>query len=244
MGATIGQLLALALGIAIRPLPIIAGILMLMSPRARSKSVGFLLGWLAGIAFVITVFSLLSSLLPEAAGDGTKPVLSAVQIALGLLLLLLAFRQWRGQPHQGAQPTVPKWMQRIDGMSFTSPLGLGLLLSAGESEESAAGCEGGRDAWCWGAGRWGHDEDNRDLRSARGLDRAHSGRRFPARRLLAARPPGPSARVAAAGERRNHEHPPTRARGRRDRQGSGRVHLSAAAGGMGAGGGEEMGWTS
>lgn len=142
MGATIGQLLPLALGIAISPLPIIAGILMLMSPRARSTSVGFLLGWLAGIAFVITVFSLLSSLLPESAGDGTRSVLAVVQIALGLLLLL-ASRQWRGRRRQGAQPTVPKWMQQIDGMSFTSALGLGLLLSGANPKNLLLGASAG-----------------------------------------------------------------------------------------------------
>lgn len=143
MGPTIGQLLPMALGIAISPLPIIAGILMLMSPRARSTGVGFLLGWLLGIAVVATVFTLLSSILPEESEDSSKPVLAVVQIVLGLLLLLLAMRQWRGRPRDGTQPDMPKWMQQIDGMSFVTALGLGLLLSGPNPKNLLLGASAG-----------------------------------------------------------------------------------------------------
>ena len=49
----------------ISPIPIIAAILMLLSPRAKTTSVGFLLGWLAGIVNAIVLFTLLSSVLPQ-----------------------------------------------------------------------------------------------------------------------------------------------------------------------------------
>lgn len=130
MGQIIGQLLPLAVGIAISPLPVIAGILMLMSPRARSTGVGFLVGWLGGIVLVAGVFALLSSILPEQDEGGASPVLGAVQLALGVLMLLMAVRQWRGRPKQGADAEMPKWMRQIDGMTFFAALGLGLLLAA------------------------------------------------------------------------------------------------------------------
>ena len=47
MGTVIGDLLPLALGVAISPVPIIAVILMLLSPRAGAASLGFAVGWLA-----------------------------------------------------------------------------------------------------------------------------------------------------------------------------------------------------
>jgi len=50
LNAVIGDILPLALGVAISPIPIIAAILMLFSPRATGTSVGFLVGW--GYAFV------------------------------------------------------------------------------------------------------------------------------------------------------------------------------------------------
>lgn len=143
MGPTIGQLLPLALGIAISPLPIIAGILMLMSPRARSTGVGFLLGWLIGIAVVATLFTLLSSVLPESSGDASKPILGVVQLVLGALMLLLAVRQWRGRPRDGATPDMPKWMRQIDGMSFVAALGLGLLLAGPNPKNLLLGASAG-----------------------------------------------------------------------------------------------------
>ncbi|AKV85262.1 hypothetical protein AKG07_01995 [Microbacterium sp. CGR1] len=130
MGPVIGQLLPLAVGIAISPLPVIAGILMLMSPRARSTGVGFLVGWLGGIVIVAVLFAALSSVLPDQSGDGATPILGVVQLVLGVLMLLMAVRQWRGRPKPGAQPAMPKWMAQIDGMTFFAALGLGLLLAA------------------------------------------------------------------------------------------------------------------
>lgn len=143
MGTVIGQLLPLALGIAISPIPIIAGILMLMSPRARSTGVGFLIGWLVGIAAVTTVFTLLSSVLPEESEDTSKPILGTVQIVLGALLIFLAAKQWRSRPGDGVQPEMPKWMQQIDSMSFVAALGLGMLLSAVNPKNLLLGASAG-----------------------------------------------------------------------------------------------------
>jgi len=74
MGDVIGDLLPLALGIAISPIPIIAAILMLLSPKARTTSVGFLLGWIIGIVVAVVAFTLLSSILPEDDPDASKPI--------------------------------------------------------------------------------------------------------------------------------------------------------------------------
>ena len=47
MGQAIGGSLPLAVGIALSPIPIIAVVLMLTSPRARVNGPAFVLGWLA-----------------------------------------------------------------------------------------------------------------------------------------------------------------------------------------------------
>lgn len=130
MGSVIGQILTLALVVAISPIPIIAAILMLLSPRARVTGVGFLLGWLIGIIVAVTVFTLLAAVIPSGGADEPKPIQGVIQIVLGLLLLLLAVSQWRKRPRGGAQPAMPKWMQAIDTITFPLALGLGFLLSA------------------------------------------------------------------------------------------------------------------
>lgn len=130
MGPVIGEILPLALGVAISPIPIIAAILMLLSPKARVTSVGFLLGWVIGIVVAVTVFTLLSSILPEEDPDASRPIRGVVQIVLGVLLLLLASSQWRKRPKAGETAVLPKWMQAIDTFSFFAAFGLGFLLSA------------------------------------------------------------------------------------------------------------------
>jgi threonine/homoserine/homoserine lactone efflux protein len=129
MGSVIGEILPLALGIAISPIPIIAAILMLLSPKARGTSLGFLLGWVLGIVVAVVLFTLLSSVLPEGDSNDSKPIAGVIKIVLGAALLLLAVRQWRSRPKDGAEPAMPKWMSAIDTMTPGRGLVLGFLLS-------------------------------------------------------------------------------------------------------------------
>ncbi|WP_435200334.1 GAP family protein [Janibacter sp. GS2] len=130
MGDAIGEILPLALGITISPIPIIAAILMLLSPRAKRTSVGFLLGWVLGIILAVGVFTLISQLLPEDDPAASAPIAGSVKILLGLLLLLLAGKQWGGRPTEGESPQLPGWMKAIDTMTAAKATGLGFLLSA------------------------------------------------------------------------------------------------------------------
>ena len=124
MGAVIGDVLPLAIGIAISPIPIIAAILMLFSPRATSTSTGFLLGWILGIVVATAVFTALAG--PLKTGGEPSAVASWIKIGLGVLLVLVGIRQWRGR---GGQHDAPKWMAAIDDFTFPKALGLGFLLS-------------------------------------------------------------------------------------------------------------------
>ncbi len=128
MNQVVGEILPLAVGIAISPIPIIAAILMLLSPHAKSTSVGFMIGWLAGIVVAVVLFSLLSSVVPPEAG-GRSPLAGVIKIILGVLLLGLAIKQWRARPI-GDQASLPKWMSAIDSMPAGKALWLGFLLAA------------------------------------------------------------------------------------------------------------------
>lgn len=130
MGSAIGDTLPLALGIAISPVPIIAAILMLLSPKARGTSVGFLLGWVLGIVVAVVVFTLLSGLLPTAEQGASRPIAGTVKILLGVLLLLLALRQWRSRPKPGEAAALPKWMAAIDQMTAGRGFVLAFILAA------------------------------------------------------------------------------------------------------------------
>jgi len=71
MGATIGEVLGLAAGVAVSPLPIVAMILLLATPRGRVNGIMFGAGWLAGLALLGAVVLLIAG--PSAASSGGEP---------------------------------------------------------------------------------------------------------------------------------------------------------------------------
>lgn len=129
MGGVLGEFLPFAIGIAISPLPIIVVILTLLSPRARTSSAGFLLGWVVGILAVIVVLTAASTILPDHADSEPSIWSGVLKLALGALLLLLAVKQWGKRPHKNAMPELPGWMKKVDSLRFGGGMRLGLLLS-------------------------------------------------------------------------------------------------------------------
>jgi threonine/homoserine/homoserine lactone efflux protein len=131
MSQAIGQVLPLAVGVALSPVPIIGMVLMLATPRARSNSLAFLAGWIAGLAAVGTVVLLVSSGAEASEGGGPADWVSVLKIVLGVVLLRVAVREWRGRPAAtGDDAPMPGWMQAIDSFSAAKAAGLGVLLSA------------------------------------------------------------------------------------------------------------------
>lgn len=126
MGSVIGDLLPIAVGIAVSPVAVIATILMLLSKRAGSTSIGFALGWLLGIFIATVLFVILSSAL-SASGNGPSATVSWIKLALGVLLLAVGVKQWRGR---SGEHETPKWMQAVDEMTAVKGLGLGFALAA------------------------------------------------------------------------------------------------------------------
>jgi threonine/homoserine/homoserine lactone efflux protein len=130
MLALIGETLPLAIGIALSPLPVIAAILVLLSPGARARGTMFMVGWLAGILFDVVLFSLFSAFIPASDVAASQPIKATIQLLLGVLLILLALRQWRSRPKAGSEPVMPKWMSALDTMSTSRVFLLGFALAA------------------------------------------------------------------------------------------------------------------
>jgi threonine/homoserine/homoserine lactone efflux protein len=130
-GGSLGDLLPLAIGIAISPIPIIACILMLFSARARVNGPAFLVGWVLGVAVVTTLVVVLSDASAATDDSASGPSLGdLVILLLGIGAILLGLRQWRGRPKPGEDPAMPSWMAAIDGFAPGKAFGFGFLLSA------------------------------------------------------------------------------------------------------------------
>jgi hypothetical protein len=93
MGEAIGQVLSFGVGVALSPMPIIAVVLMLATPRGGRNGPAFLLGWVAGLGVVGTIVLLVSS--GASASDNGSPATwtSILKLVLGLALLALAVKQ-------------------------------------------------------------------------------------------------------------------------------------------------------
>jgi threonine/homoserine/homoserine lactone efflux protein len=130
MGQAIGQVLSFGVGVAISPVPIIAVVLMLATPKGRVNGPAFLLGWVAGLAVLGTIVLLVAGG-ASASKHGTPATwVSILKIALGVLLWLLAVRQWRGRPHGEEEPQLPGWMKSIDTFTPARSIAMAVALSA------------------------------------------------------------------------------------------------------------------
>ena len=160
MGEAIGQALPFAIGVAISPMPIIAMVLILVTPRARSNGPAFLVGSVLGVALVGGITLAIAD--PAGASDGGEPAtwVSWVKLALGLVLVALAVKQWRGRPRAGEEAPMPGWMSALDTFTPVRSLAIGaalsginpknlILIAGGVAAVAQTGVSGGDEAIAW-----------------------------------------------------------------------------------------------
>jgi threonine/homoserine/homoserine lactone efflux protein len=125
----IGQVLTLGVGVALSPIPIIAVVLMLSTPRGRANGPAFVLGWVIGLAVVGAIVLAVAG--GAGANEDAEPAtwVDVVKIAVGVLLVLVAVRQWRGRPRRDAEAELPGWMRTIDTFTPTRSLAIAAGLS-------------------------------------------------------------------------------------------------------------------
>jgi Sap, sulfolipid-1-addressing protein len=129
LGAVIGDILGIAVGVAISPIPIIAMVLILSSTRAKGNGLAF--GW--GGCSVSGWWA------PSCSSSPTRPALpptkgrrrgSAGSYSHWEYWPSSSGRQWASRPAPGVTPEMPKWMQAIDGFTSGKSFGIGFLFAA------------------------------------------------------------------------------------------------------------------
>lgn len=141
MGDALSSSLTYAVGIAASPIPIVAVIVMLLSPRPRVNSLLFTATWVAGIAAIVTVTSIVPGLASDP--DSRSTARSLFRIAVGLVFLGLAVRNWRRRPAANQEPSTPAWLRPGSGVGGWSAIGLGLVLSLLNPKDLALAASGG-----------------------------------------------------------------------------------------------------
>ena len=119
------NLVLIGLGITLEPFPLTAFILLLSSRRGTRKGLAFVLGWLACLVVVVVAVTLTTQGKPPAPSTVPSTAALAVKLAIGVALVLFAWRRWR---RIGAPRKPPTWMARLDGASPWAAAGLAAFL--------------------------------------------------------------------------------------------------------------------
>jgi threonine/homoserine/homoserine lactone efflux protein len=132
----IGDFLPAAVAVALSPIPIVAVVLVLGTPRARSNGSMFALGWVAGLAVVSTVVVLVLGGADDPE-SGSAAAADWLKVAIGALFWLMAASQWKKRPKEGEPPPTPSWMATLDTVTPAKALVLGAALSGANPKNLA-----------------------------------------------------------------------------------------------------------
>lgn len=138
MGDALGQMLTSAVGIALSPIPLIAVVLMLTTPRGRANGAAFTLAWAAALGTVVTIV-LASTPADSATAGGEAPAtwVLRVKLAFGVLFIAMAAVQWRNRPGQENSAAEPGWMKAIDTCTPARAAGLAAALAVANPKNLA-----------------------------------------------------------------------------------------------------------
>ena len=137
----IAELVPQAIGMAASPLPLIAVLLMILSPNGRGRSICFAVGRVLAVMVTVLAVAALSDAATQ--GPGGTRVGAVIRLVLGVGLILLALSKFRSRPKGAAEPKTPGWMQALDGMPPAKALRTGFLVTAINPKELIFGIAAG-----------------------------------------------------------------------------------------------------
>lgn len=127
----VGSLLPLGLAISFSPFPMIAIVLLLLTPRARANSTAFLAGWLLSLIAFTIVLTAVAKLIEQPEPEEPNALAGVIRLILGGLLLVLAARKLIGGPKRDAagETVLPGWMTAMTTSTPGRSFRTGLLLA-------------------------------------------------------------------------------------------------------------------
>ncbi len=122
------DLILIGLVITLEPIPLTAFILVLASKGGVRKGAAFIFGWLVSLAAVVALTILATGNKPPKPNTGPSLAALAVKILIGVVLVIIAVRQWRRMGKPKKPKKTPKWQTSIDNMSPWFAIALGPLV--------------------------------------------------------------------------------------------------------------------
>jgi hypothetical protein len=128
MLAVIGQLLPLALAVALSTVPIAAVLTILLSPR-KNAAIPFLIGVLLGMFLVTGAFALGLRFVPDVSVSGKGLGLAIAEMVVGAALIAYAVVLFVRRKRTVQSEELPRWLKIVGNIRAAPALGLGLVLA-------------------------------------------------------------------------------------------------------------------
>jgi threonine/homoserine/homoserine lactone efflux protein len=119
------DLILIGLACSLEPIPLTGFILTLSTEHGTKKGLFFIFGWLLSLALVIGLTLGITAGKPPAPSTEPSEAVLAAQIAIGVGLIVFA---WRYRLRAPKAHTEPSWMKRVDTMSVWAAMVLAFLL--------------------------------------------------------------------------------------------------------------------
>ncbi|SKA80500.1 Sap, sulfolipid-1-addressing protein [Agreia bicolorata] len=140
---SLDQLVPLAVGMVISPLPIVAIVAIVLAPRGRTSAPAFLSVFTL-VSLVFVVIGMFASAGASATvSGGSKVIVLVLTIAVMIGFAILAVVSWLTRPATGSSPKVPSWLATIDTITPERAAGLGFVMAITNTKNIPLALKGG-----------------------------------------------------------------------------------------------------
>lgn len=123
------QILPIALALAFSTVPILAALLLLLSPNRSRSAVPFLIGWVGGM-FLLALGATYAAQFIPVSRLPRRPdeAVGQLQIIVGAALIVVGiFSFWRGRRRE--QRSIPQWLRSVETLGPVASFGLAVALN-------------------------------------------------------------------------------------------------------------------
>ena len=137
MRQVIGAVLPFAVVVMVSPINIVAAILLLFSKRPLLNASCYLGGFVVGLAAVVGGLTAVAGAVHLDPGSDRSWGASALLLAIGAGLIVVAIAKFRGRPGPDDPSSLPGWMDGIAGFGAGRSLAVGAGIGAGNPKNIA-----------------------------------------------------------------------------------------------------------
>lgn len=128
MLSAVGHLLPIALAAALSTVPIMATILILLSPKRQQSAVPFLMGWVIGMAVVVLIGGFVAGLLPIGPRRTPQAAIGTAEIIIGSGVVVVAALAWRRARRRSTGES-QRWMRAVSSFGPLAAFGSSFALN-------------------------------------------------------------------------------------------------------------------